>query len=340
VGDVDRDGYDDVIVTDAPFNNFGWAELRSGRDNGILWSLGQMRGFVFGAGIGDLDGDGYPEWMVVDDNQDALIYDGQSRAVRNVLNNMFAPQTTFPCGDVNQDGSPDFVLSNLVRSGADLSILWTPDGELTSGGVDANADGVPDFTLVRFASNVEIVSGVDFTPLARTAHAGQARFLGEADGTGLPEFFWTQAPIQNAVNSLPFARAAARNARIGAACVGSDGRLPQIDCEGGLAFGGSLQLSLRAALANSVAILNLGLPTNQDMSPLGLTGCTLLATADGFQVLLPTDATGSAATPSFAVPVDPNLIGMPLAAQWVVVDAAANVAGLTLSNSRALHFGW
>ncbi|MGE0145515.1 MAG: LamG-like jellyroll fold domain-containing protein [Planctomycetota bacterium] len=340
VGDVDRDGYDDVLVSVAPFSGTGWADLRSGRDNSLLWTLGLSGGFTYGAGIGDIDGDGYPEWMVVDENQDAHLYNGQSRTLRTVLNNAFAPENTFPCGDVNQDGSTDFVLSNRVLSGADLSVLWVPDGEITSAGVDANADGVPDFTMIRFATNVEIVSGVDFKPLTRTAHAGQARFLGEANGAGLPEFFWTQAPSQNYVHSFPFARAGARNARIGAACAGSDGRLPQVDSEGGLRFGGSLQLLLRAALANSVAILNIGMPTNQDMSSLGLTGCTLLATADGFQVLLPTDATGSSSTPTFAVPVDPNLIGMPLAAQWVVVDASANVAGLTLSNSRVMHFGW
>ncbi len=73
-GDVDRDGYPDFIIgareEDEPGGKFlaGAAYVYSGRDGGLLFRLaGEAFGDQLGwavAGIGDLDGDGFPEMLV------------------------------------------------------------------------------------------------------------------------------------------------------------------------------------------------------------------------------------------------------------------------------------
>ena len=186
-GDVNGDGFDDVIVgaPEADNNGFrsGMARVFSGVDGTVLYSFdGSTTETLFGfavSGAGDVDGDGSDDFIVGATkelyggvpNGCARVYSGASGAVIHTFHEFAAGEygsAVSDAGDVNGDGHADVIVgspwhdssgidsgSAFVYSGADGSVLFRLDGDSAgdefgtsvSGAGDANGDGVPDFLV-------------------------------------------------------------------------------------------------------------------------------------------------------------------------------------------------
>ena len=157
-GDVNKDGYADIIVSvtgdDTNAMNSGSAKVFSGADGSTLHTIyGDFPSGDFGAsvaGVGDVNKDGYADFIVVGN------YD-------------------------NNGGNPGSV---RVHSGADGSTLHTFNGDfnghsfgfsVASAG-DANQDGYIDFIVGAIGGNTN------------GFRSGSARIISGADGSTLREF--------------------------------------------------------------------------------------------------------------------------------------------------------
>ncbi|MFT7619265.1 MAG: hypothetical protein ACI97A_002915 [Planctomycetota bacterium] len=177
-GDVDADGYDDVIVG-SPFNDFGGTDagaayIFSGLTSSILFSKAGTLGSNFGwsvDGTGDVNRDGFDDVIVgspvtgtAGPNSGAsFVYSGidASQLYSNIGNSgdLFG-WSVAGAGDVNGDGFADFIV------GAPLN-----DGAANNGGA------------------IAIYSGIDGALLSTAAGAGAGNNLGySVDGAGIINF--------------------------------------------------------------------------------------------------------------------------------------------------------
>jgi hypothetical protein len=216
-GDVNLDGYDDVVVG-APFadpngSSSGLVRVFSGKDGSILheWH-GQQAGGRFGQTVsdaGDVDLDGYPDVIiginffdgeagvdcgaaeVYSGSTGLMIYHWEGVAPGDVFGDAVAD-----AGDVNDDGTPDLVVSSRLNdqngessgmarvfSGEDGSVLYTwfgAGGDLFGSGLDGagdvNADGHDD-----------IIVGARWADLGGT-NSGAAYVFSGFDGSVLHTF--------------------------------------------------------------------------------------------------------------------------------------------------------
>ncbi len=186
-GDVDDDGIDDVIVgapwDDDPADASGSARVISGVDGAVihtfqgLWEDDQLGRSV--GGVGDIDQDGHDD-VVVGTIRDSVtgLYWGNARVYSGADGALlFAPSgdhgwdefgiSVSGAGDVNGDGTPDFIVGNnldatdgvlgsaTVFSGVDASILhifsgngiWDGFGTSVSGAGDVDGDGFDDVVV-------------------------------------------------------------------------------------------------------------------------------------------------------------------------------------------------
>ena len=185
-GDVNRDGYDDVIIgasfqQSVPATAPGYAEIRSGCDGTVLRTLGATAavGDNFGHFVrnaGDVNGDGYPDQMVGAiqlSNRGAgyvQVFSGQNGAVLRLFQGQ-APGDFFgiacdAIGDVDGGGRSEFVVGahggsggrGYVRvfSGETGNLLYQVTGAAVGDhlgvsvsrlGGDVTGDGLPDFAV-------------------------------------------------------------------------------------------------------------------------------------------------------------------------------------------------
>ncbi|MCB9916604.1 MAG: FG-GAP repeat protein [Planctomycetes bacterium] len=203
-GDVNNDGFDDVLVG-APenFNVFltgeGYVRVYSGQNGSVLATLdGVNLQDAFGhavSGLGDVNGDGHDDFLV-----GARLYSvgiNQRGMVRVISGATFTPlydvvgatmgeqlgYSVSGCGDVNGDGIPDFVAGapfannnqGLVRvySGVDGSVIHTFTGAAANGRLgyscgqlgDVNNDGRADVLVGSLFDGVYVISGMAGTQL-------------------------------------------------------------------------------------------------------------------------------------------------------------------------------
>lgn len=125
----------------------------------------------------------------------------------------------------------------------------------------------------------------------------------------------------------------------GSGCSGSNG-VPTLAGSGAPHIGTTFTVNVTNLSASASAFMLTGisstnwsgLPLPADLTPFGLTGCTAYVSGDLISVLAPT--AGSAAL-QLPLPMIPTLVGMPFYNQAISIDAAANPAGLTVSNAGA-----
>ncbi|GAB4150566.1 MAG: hypothetical protein Fur0037_19160 [Planctomycetota bacterium] len=125
---------------------------------------------------------------------------------------------------------------------------------------------------------------------------------------------------------------------IGSACPGSNQQSPRIGHATAPRIGNPLAVTLSSAPASTAAVMLIGFETVVlPLATEGMPGCTLYP----YPVLNALSLTDPAGSGSFQLPIpnDRDLIGVPLYFQWLVVDAAANPRGATLSDGGLAVFG-
>lgn len=207
VGDLNQDGYDDVVVGASNTTPYGTVWAFSGFDGSILytWNGEQTGGFGdnFGwrvSAAGDVNQDGVPDVLIAANQADVggisragriYVYSGadgsQLHRIDGTASAMTLGRDISEAGDVNQDGYGDVIAGGeqiaRVFSGFDGSVLfeWTSSdddfGVSVSIAGDLNQDGYPD----------QLVGA--FNALEFGKRKGRARCYSGLDGTIL--YTWT-----------------------------------------------------------------------------------------------------------------------------------------------------
>jgi len=325
-GDVDGDGFADLIVG-APYannngTNSGRAQIFSGVDGALLFTFDGLAAFdFFGdavAGAGDVNGDGFADVIVGAPQPttsstpggvgQAFVFSGVDGALLLTFNgNLVASWfggSVAGAGDVNGDGTPDLMVgarldnnhgpnSGSVRlfSGVNGALLFTLNGDGPGDEFGRSVAGAGDvngdgYMDVIVGAPMDDNNGVD---------SGSARVFGGQGPLGLfaPAFATIGSPLTFTLATLPPQPAASYVFDLSLA--GSSPGLP-------------LPAPQTGALPLNPPFLNLTF------------GSLLPGVFVGFTGLL--DAQGQAA-PSFNIPNLPALGGLTLSAAGITLDPQA-----------------
>lgn len=188
-GDVNGDGYDDVIITDPNYsNNRGNTYVVSGRDHSVLFSVtGENAGDYIGmsaAPTGDINGDGLPDIVVgTRDFGSQTTHAGKVYVYSPASGQLLWSKIGLPgeglgigvssAGDFNHDSIPDLIVQSgisntvYVLSGRNGVVLYRQSsvqpyyfGLNTAATGDVNNDGYDDIAVGAWnTGNIQIISG-------------------------------------------------------------------------------------------------------------------------------------------------------------------------------------
>ncbi|MBC8404033.1 MAG: FG-GAP repeat protein [Planctomycetes bacterium] len=225
-GDVNNDGFDDFIIgasgaSPGGLGSAGSAFVYSGFNGSLLYQIdGADVSYQLGSsvsGAGDVNNDGFDDFIIGADSArsnglfssgSAFIYSGANGTLLFQYDGGAAwdlfGHSVSGIGDVNSDGSDDFIIgafsadpagisaagSAYIYSGANGSLIYQYDGsaafdglgESVSAAGDVDGDGNPDFII-----------GAKGADVAGITNAGSAYVYSGATGLLLHEFNGTQA---------------------------------------------------------------------------------------------------------------------------------------------------
>jgi hypothetical protein len=133
------------------------------------------------------------------------------------------------------------------------------------------------------------------------------------------------------------------NGTVGQGCMGSDGRIPRLNGPTTNApIPGTWLLNFRLGLPNSIAVLFVSFAQtapNPILQLLGAPGCDVFIDTANVQGFTSVTNTSGNFDRSFTIPNQARLNDLQLWAQTVVLDTAANNAGLVVSNAYFTELG-
>jgi len=330
-GDVDQDGYDDVLVG-APGNSSikGVVRVISGRTHAVLHELrGATNTDNFGwsvACVGRINADHYPDFAVGSPNATTKgtgsglvqVFSGKDKTLLYSFSyaaGELLGLSVAAAGDVDDDGYDDFhvgapfyhsndgyVRTLSGRTGGQLGIRYGTDGGYfgySVAGLEANGDGRPDLLV------------------------GERSAL----GTGVAWLF------DAALMPDP-----AEVERYGAACTSSRATLPRLIVGGRAALGRTFVPTLYAGPTTTGILLAVDATrSNIDLTLLGAPGCTVYS-LPAFLFATASDSEGRGMVP-LAVPNNTAFVGGELQLQWLLLDPTANLFGLITSTAARVKLG-
>ncbi len=373
VSDIDADGAPEVVVGASAFcGNSGYVQVLD-TDGSILWTVVGGGCTYFGAAIdvvGDIDGDGHAE-VIVGANEHSIPGTGFARLLSGVDGALIAEfqgdvvrdhfgTAVAGVGDQDGDGVPDFVIGASeheigaqgyfdVYSGATLSRIVRMHGaapgdffgDVAIGLGDLNQDGALDFAVSATQSQnsgtgqVFIYSGISANLMhVQDAPAGTSSFggwmlaLGEIDGA-------QHLLIGGAEGVYLYRFESALMQTLEPGCPGPTAASLVIGNGGPPLAGSDLNVEVTEAPEGRPVLMSFGFfdelggaPLPIDLSVIGMTGCVLHSSLD---VVVPLGfASGGSASMLLSLP--PQL-GLEFRLQAVILDPAANSAGIALSSA-------
>jgi FG-GAP repeat len=385
VGDLTGDGRHEIAVG-APRVDVGQVSILNGANGSTLRSFSGDPFTRFGTSIALLQplGTG-PVRLLVSEPMLAgtagrvwLINPSQPPAASAVWQNSGAPgeqiaERLSALGDVNGDGTPDFLASRSnhrvdVRSGTNGTVLHTFSGAAAddfgyafAGAGDLDRDGVPDLAIGAPGTNIQngaatVYSGATFAPLFSLPGSPGARFgealaaVGDLDGDQWPELaigapFHFQPGLGGVGRVTTYSVTVQPTATaFGSSCAGSLAQAPVLNTAAAPRLGQSTDLKILQAPANTVVVFAQGLSASQagalalpfDLGGLGAPGCALRTSLEATAAAV-TNSSGAAVL-IYSVPTTPSLAGFRWFAQGAVLTPA-NALGLLTTNGLDLRVG-
>ncbi len=342
IGDVDLDGVNDVLIG-SPSSDFqcvsetGIVRIHSGVTGAELLAVGGAFYDKMGiavAGVGDVDGDGKPDFAVgaptanpfgsgVNSQGYVRIYSSGTGAILHQLDGAGQGEgfgwALAEVGDVDGDGQTDLAVGAPQK--------WPLVGNLPTGGWLPNKTGYVKILGVQQGGPPVELMNVE--GLAADEEMGAAVANGgDGDGDGFPDIL-VGAPGGNRVKLVSYAGIPPGSAILGSGCAGSGGFVPRITTAGGLpsvaAGNAGFRVYVSQALGGRPAILVMSassLNPAVNLGGLGLAGCNLYVPLH----FLWTRVTGGVgpgdgrAWVSIPVPVVPSGVGARVYFQWYVGD--------------------
>lgn len=340
VGDIDDDGADDFVVGCRESTGAGVSIVVSGRSGAIRQRCyGELPSdalFYTAARCGDMDGDGYDEFV-------ASSYWAASRQCLRVFSArtgqaLYGWCTAFPVA-----------ISYQVASGADFDLDSVPD--LVVGAWEAVPPGWHGVTYgLSGRDGSQVLRVLPSQPAGGDAGVWLAAVplpppgsggLLVVPASGLPSDGFTVMGTLSAYRGLP------RTVnQLGTACAGT---LPVAPRAGMQSFGNAgIRLHLSQAPAGAPAVLMLGLSTNQilgvplplALDSLGLPGCSLLTSIDAHHLLVAGTSGMDAGYARVDLPQRLPVSGpgwYSISAQWLVLGTGSESPG---GVSQALTWRW
>jgi hypothetical protein len=200
IGDVDRDGAADLVVSNTADRNLS---LLLGNGDGTFASGGIVDVLVEGgAGLGDVDGDGFLDLAVSGDQLYLLrgTGDGSFSEPEVLGESCSSPPAPF-VGDLDGDGIADILLScrpMALYHGMDggtpvLSRTFPGTKRRQSMLADLDGNGYDDLVQARptFSVYLNRESGLEDAGFFRTSEPSQGLVVGYFDGNGFPDLVTT-----------------------------------------------------------------------------------------------------------------------------------------------------
>ena len=225
IGDVDGDGKPDMVVVINGANTISVYQNTSTTGSTSTSSFGTKVDFATGSGafnvkIGDIDGDGKPEIVVVNQNSSTVSVFRNTSTRGTINSSSFAAKVDFAVtsapigvviGDIDGDGKPDLAVTNngtnsvsvlrntstigsinfatKVDFGTGTSPLWLAIGDLDG---DGNADlaiANGSANTVSVLRNTSPIGSISFAAKVDFATGSSPRtvVIGDLDGDGKPE---------------------------------------------------------------------------------------------------------------------------------------------------------